>query len=177
MVRLKIIALAVLGAATALLLQAGTAGQVPAKETEVKLEVVKKDDYLKTMKELVGKIVVVDVWGEFCPPCKAEFPHLVERHEKYAGKGVACVSLSVDLPENKDDALKFLQKQKAGFTNLLLDERISQNVMNELKARGHKVETRSRWNSGAAPVMVKMIADGVLEAGADPWGYRVARAW
>jgi gamma-glutamyltranspeptidase/glutathione hydrolase len=61
--------------------------------------------------------------------------------------------------------------------DLLLDERITAGVMNELRARGHKVETRSRWNSGAAPVMVKMIADGVLEAGADPWGYRVAHAW
>ena len=61
--------------------------------------------------------------------------------------------------------------------DLLLDERIPQAVFNDLKARGHKVESRSRWNSGAAPVMVKVLADGVLEAGADPWGYRVARAW
>jgi thiol-disulfide isomerase/thioredoxin len=122
MVRLKIIALALLSAATAMILQSGNAGQPPA-ETEVKLVVVNQQDYLKAMKGLVGKIVVVDVWGEFCPPCKAEFPHLVELHEKYAKKGVACVSLSLDLPENKDDALKFLQKQKAGFTNLLLDER------------------------------------------------------
>ena len=61
--------------------------------------------------------------------------------------------------------------------DLLLDERIAQSVFTELKTRGHKVESRSRWNSGAAPVMVKMLADGVLEAGADPWGYRVAHAW
>jgi gamma-glutamyltranspeptidase/glutathione hydrolase len=61
--------------------------------------------------------------------------------------------------------------------DLLLDERIPANIMSELKARGHKVETRSRWNSGAAPVMVKVLADGVVEAGADPWGYRVAHAW
>ena len=35
--------------------------------------------------------------------------------------------------------------------DLLLDERIAQSVVNELKARGHRIETRSRWNSGAAP--------------------------
>jgi gamma-glutamyltranspeptidase / glutathione hydrolase len=61
--------------------------------------------------------------------------------------------------------------------DLLLDERITAAVSTELKTRGHKVESRSRWNSGANPVMVKMLPDGVIEAGSDPWGYRVAHAW
>jgi gamma-glutamyltranspeptidase/glutathione hydrolase len=39
------------------------------------------------------------------------------------------------------------------------------------------VGTRSRWSSGAAPVMVRMMPDGVIEAGADPYGYRVAHAY
>lgn len=61
--------------------------------------------------------------------------------------------------------------------DLLLDERIPQGVFTELKARGHVVEWRNRWNSGAAPVMVKVLPDGVLEVGSDPWGYRVGHAW
>jgi len=61
--------------------------------------------------------------------------------------------------------------------DLLLDERISASVMAELGSRGHKVETRSKWNSGAAPVLIKVTPAGVLEAGADPWGYRSMRAW
>jgi gamma-glutamyltranspeptidase/glutathione hydrolase len=61
--------------------------------------------------------------------------------------------------------------------DLLLDERISPNVGAELAARGHKVGTRSRWASGAAPVMIRVTPDGVIEAGADPYGYRVANAY
>jgi gamma-glutamyltranspeptidase/glutathione hydrolase len=61
--------------------------------------------------------------------------------------------------------------------DLLLDERIPQAVSDELAMRGHKVESRSRWNSGAAPVLIKVTPAGVLEAGADPWGYRSMRAW
>ena len=49
--------------------------------------------------------------------------------------------------------------------------------MAELAERGHKVGTRSRWASGAAPVMIRVLPDGVIEAGADPYGYRVARAY
>ena len=61
--------------------------------------------------------------------------------------------------------------------DLLLDERIPESTGAELAARGHKVGTRSRWSSGAAPVMVHIMPDGVIEAGADPYGYRVAHAY
>ena len=61
--------------------------------------------------------------------------------------------------------------------DLLLDERIPQAVMQELAARGHRVGIRSRWASGAAPVLIRALPDGVIEAGADPYGYRVAHAY
>jgi gamma-glutamyltranspeptidase/glutathione hydrolase len=61
--------------------------------------------------------------------------------------------------------------------DLLLDERISSATMSDLLERGHKIQTRSRWASGAAPVLIRVLPDGVIEAGADPYGYRSARAW
>jgi hypothetical protein len=61
--------------------------------------------------------------------------------------------------------------------DLLLDERTPPSVIEELARRGHKVETRSRWNNGAAPVLIRLTNGGVIEAGADPWGYRSMRAW
>ena len=61
--------------------------------------------------------------------------------------------------------------------DLLLDERIPAQVFQALVDKGHKVATRSRWASGAAPVMIRVLPDGVIEAGADPYGYRVAHAY
>ena len=61
--------------------------------------------------------------------------------------------------------------------DLLLDERISIAAGADLAERGHVVGSRSRWASGAAPVLIKVLPDGVLEAGADPYGYRVAHAY
>ena len=61
--------------------------------------------------------------------------------------------------------------------NLVLDERIPAAVVQELTARKHIVETASRWNSGAAPVMIRLTPGDVLESAADPYGYRSARAW
>jgi len=61
--------------------------------------------------------------------------------------------------------------------DLILDERIPSSTAAELTTRGHKVSTHSRWASGAAPVMIRITPDGVIEAGADPYGYRVAHAY
>ncbi|MEO7652169.1 MAG: gamma-glutamyltransferase [Bryobacteraceae bacterium] len=61
--------------------------------------------------------------------------------------------------------------------DMLLDERIPPAVALELAERRHKIGSRSRWSSGAAPVMIRLTPDGVIEAGADPYGYRTARAW
>ncbi len=61
--------------------------------------------------------------------------------------------------------------------DLLLDERIPATVAAELAEKGHKIGTRSRWASGAAPVMIRVLPGGVIEAGADPYGYRVAHAY
>ena len=61
--------------------------------------------------------------------------------------------------------------------DLLVDERIAANVFSDLTSRGHKTAQRTRWNSGAHPVAIRVLDNGVLEAGADPYGYRVAHAW
>ncbi len=61
--------------------------------------------------------------------------------------------------------------------DLLLDDRIPEATYADLTDRGHHTGTRSRWGSGAAPVMIRILSNGVLEAGADPYGYRIANAW
>jgi thiol-disulfide isomerase/thioredoxin len=71
------------------------------------------------------KYTLVDAWSTTCGPCKENFPHLVEMHRKYAGKGLQVVSLSLDDKSDKkalEAAHKFLREKDAKFLNVLLDE-------------------------------------------------------
>ncbi len=61
--------------------------------------------------------------------------------------------------------------------DLLLDERIPSAVVNDLIARGHHAEPRSRYANGAAPVMIRVLPSAIIEAGADPFYNRSAHAW
>jgi gamma-glutamyltranspeptidase / glutathione hydrolase len=61
--------------------------------------------------------------------------------------------------------------------DLLLDERTAASVVADLRKRGHHVEMRSRYDSGAAPGIVRLNPSGMIDAGSDPFYFRAARAW
>ena len=60
---------------------------------------------------------------------------------------------------------------------LLLDERTAPAVVAELQRRKHIVDIRTRYASGAAPVMIRFWPSGLIEAGADPYYFRAAQSW
>lgn len=59
------------------------------KDTEGKA--VKLSDYVGK-----GKVVLVDFWASWCPPCRREMPNLVEAYAKYKDKGFEIVGVSLD---------------------------------------------------------------------------------
>ncbi len=100
----------------------GGADPAPPASSGVELKIVKYAGLVEAVKAQRGKVVVVDVWADWCPNCKIAFPHLVELHRKHASEGLVCVSVTLDTPDKQNVALDFLQKKNATFPNYLLDE-------------------------------------------------------
>lgn len=91
----------------------------------VTVDEVRADVLATAVKEQRDKVVVVDFWATWCGPCVKNFPHLVELHEKYADKGLVCISASMDKQGNpdgygRDKVLAFLKDKKAAFPNFIL---------------------------------------------------------
>lgn len=43
-----------------------------------------------------GKVVLIDFWASWCPPCRKDMPHLVELYKQYKDKGFEIVGVSLD---------------------------------------------------------------------------------
>jgi thiol-disulfide isomerase/thioredoxin len=97
--------------------------EAPPKPPPIELKLVKYDQLTESIRAQLGKVVIVDIWASWCIPCKKEFPHLVELHQKHAKDGLVCMSVSVDDDEAKQAAaLAFLKKVDATFANYCIDE-------------------------------------------------------
>jgi cytochrome c biogenesis protein CcmG/thiol:disulfide interchange protein DsbE len=48
-----------------------------------------------------GKVIILDFWATWCPPCKAEIPGFVELQNQYGAQGLQVVGVSVDDPIEK----------------------------------------------------------------------------
>lgn len=74
-----------------------------------------------SLESMKGKYVYIDVWATWCGPCRAEIPSLKAIEEKFHGKNIAFVSISVD--ENKDHEkwLSFVKDKQLGGIQLFAD--------------------------------------------------------
>ncbi|MBY0460805.1 MAG: TlpA family protein disulfide reductase [Gemmataceae bacterium] len=62
-----------------------------------------------------GKVVLLDIWATWCPPCRAMIPHERDMVKKLEGKPFELVSVSVD--KKKETLTKFLEDNKMPWTH------------------------------------------------------------
>lgn len=62
-------------------------------------ETVKLSDYR-------GKKVILNFWATWCPPCRAEMPHMQEFHENNADGDVVILAVNLTAQDNGDEAIR-----------------------------------------------------------------------
>lgn len=75
-----------------------------------------------------GKVLVVNFWATWCPPCREEMPGFSRLQEKYAAKGVQFAGIALDSAAN---VVAFSQKEKVGYP-LLIGEADAASFAREL---------------------------------------------
>jgi peroxiredoxin len=65
-----------------------------------------------------GKVVLVNVWATWCPPCRQEMPSMQRLYEKFKGKNFEILAVSID-SEGREAVAPFMRKLHLTFPALL----------------------------------------------------------
>ncbi|MEO5340448.1 MAG: TlpA family protein disulfide reductase [Magnetococcus sp. MYC-9] len=94
------------------------AGGVPALAesapgTELLLNTV--DGKSLRLADLRGKVVLVNFWATWCPPCLEEIPELIRFHARYADKGVVVIGVDYMDHVNLEQLKKFIAEHQISY--------------------------------------------------------------
>ena len=64
---------------------------------------VQDSDRKIALSDFKGKIVVLNFWATWCPPCVEEMPSLIQMQQRMKDKGVIVLAVSVDADKNNYD--------------------------------------------------------------------------
>lgn len=71
-------------------------------------------DQTVSLGQFRGKVVLVDFWATWCPPCMREIPELSALHAELAGRGFTVLGVNRE-PENLPAVRRFLAEKQVPF--------------------------------------------------------------
>lgn len=118
------------------------------------VERVSRSEVGEILQAARGKVLVVNLWATWCPPCVEEMPYFATFYNEYHDKDVAFLPLSVDDPAQIDSNVRRFQQDKGlPFPVRVLVER-------DLDALGKVLKTPL---DGAIPVTLVYDREGKLK--------------
>jgi peroxiredoxin len=101
----------------------------------------------RKMSEWKGKILLLNFWAPWCPPCVDEMPELVALQAERADKNFQIVGIGIDSPDN---IRQFAQKNKITYPLLLGG------------LEGTELSRQFGNESGGLPFTVLITPDGIV---------------
>lgn len=97
--------------------------RVSASQSQVQQSAVAKEDFAApdftldlvgggkvTLADLRGKVVLVNFWTSWCPPCRKEMPAIESVYRSYKDLGLVVIGLNLTAQDSKQEAASFAQK-------------------------------------------------------------------
>ena len=74
------------------------------------------DEY--SLDRFAGKVVFIDFWASWCPPCRAAAPILEALYDDYRDKADAIQILGINLDQNREQAEQFIKEKNISYLTL-----------------------------------------------------------
>ncbi len=72
-----------------------------------------------TLNDYKGKVLILDIWDTWCPPCRMEIPHFVDLYKEYKSSGLEILGVAVGR-EGIEKVKKFVADNGVTYTNAIV---------------------------------------------------------
>jgi thiol-disulfide isomerase/thioredoxin len=80
------------------------------------------------LKDLRGKVVILDFWATYCPPCIEEIPHLKALQAKYGKENLEVVGMHVGGEEDRPLVPAFVKKLSIDYTLAIPEDELTRFI-------------------------------------------------
>src|SRR6185436_12587651 len=94
------------------------------------LEVTDINGRIVRLSNYQGKVVLINFWATWCPPCRAEMPDLVRLQREHGKEGLQIIGITYP-PERKKQVRKFAKSLKVNYPIVLGTREIKSRFTSE----------------------------------------------
>jgi len=81
------------------------------------------DGKVHRLSDYQGKVVIVDFWDTWCPPCRKGIPEFVELHKAYGDRGFVMIGIA-GARLGEDAVRAFVRQNRVPYVNLLATKEV-----------------------------------------------------
>ncbi|MDR2588878.1 MAG: TlpA family protein disulfide reductase [Spirochaetales bacterium] len=69
----------------------------------------------RSLSSLKGKIVLLNFWATWCPPCREEMPSMETLYNKFKNEGLEFLTVTVDSKDAEEEVKAFMRSLRLSF--------------------------------------------------------------
>ncbi|MFZ2053802.1 MAG: TlpA disulfide reductase family protein [Candidatus Aminicenantales bacterium] len=83
-----------------------------------------------TLSDYKGKVLFLNFWATWCPPCRTEIPDFIEAYTEQKANGLEILGISLD-SNGKSAVAAFIEKYKVNYPVVLETRRNTEKIIND----------------------------------------------
>lgn len=80
-----------------------------------------------SLEDFRGKVLIINFWATWCPPCEEEIPKLNQLHKRYKNEGLVVIGIALD-KDSLNLVEPFIRKKRVGYPILVGNEQLLRSL-------------------------------------------------